>query len=145
MVAVTRKHVIDSQRALPLLAMSAIIRFPDTHLEQVLATHTAEITGYDPYRTTHVDVAGQPVPLAANFTSGYGLWLARSGFASQSLLTFIGLSEVLERPHQYLLQPYDPSRRIVIMLHGLASSPEAWVNVANEVLGDTSLRNHYQI
>jgi pimeloyl-ACP methyl ester carboxylesterase len=31
------------------------------------------------------------------------------------------------------------------MLHGLASSPEAWINVANEVLGDERLRQHYQI
>ena len=31
------------------------------------------------------------------------------------------------------------------MLHGLASSPEAWVNVANEVLGDDVLRQNYQI
>ncbi|MFW2551471.1 alpha/beta hydrolase, partial [Klebsiella pneumoniae] len=28
---------------------------------------------------------------------------------------------------------------------GLASSPEAWINVANEVLGDEELRVRYQI
>jgi pimeloyl-ACP methyl ester carboxylesterase len=43
------------------------------------------------------------------------------------------------------MQPYDPNRRTVIMLHGLASSPEAWINVANEVLGDETLRRRYQI
>lgn len=31
------------------------------------------------------------------------------------------------------------------MLHGLASSPEAWINVANEVLGDEHLRRNYQV
>ena len=31
------------------------------------------------------------------------------------------------------------------MLHGLASSPEAWVELANEILGDEALRQHYQI
>ncbi|MDT4847343.1 Alpha/beta hydrolase family protein [compost metagenome] len=45
----------------------------------------------------------------------------------------------------YLRQPYDPDRRTIIMLHGLASSPEAWINMANEVLGDETLRQHYQI
>ncbi|MEX5452568.1 esterase/lipase family protein, partial [Stutzerimonas stutzeri] len=53
--------------------------------------------------------------------------------------------EVLEKPHVYLMQPYDPNRRIIVMLHGLASSPEAWINVANEVLGDETLRQNYQI
>ncbi|TLX64487.1 alpha/beta hydrolase [Stutzerimonas nosocomialis] len=151
LVAVTRKRVVSSKSdrlpwsETPFPAISIVIRFPGDTLEDVLATRTADITGYDPYRTTHFQVADQSVPLAANFTSGYGLWLARSGFARQSLLTLVGRGEVLEAPHLYLLQPYDPERHIVIMLHGLASSPEAWINVANEMLGDEVLRNNYQI
>lgn len=150
LVAVTRKRVVSSQSAqlpwseTPFPAVSAVIRFPGETLDEVLATRTADIAGYDPYRTTHFEVAGQSVPLAANFTSGYGLWLARSGFARQSLASLVGRGEVLEAPHLYLLQPYDPDRHI-IMLHGLASSPEAWINVANEVLGDEKLRHNYQI
>jgi len=151
LVAVTRKRVVSSQSAqlpwseTPFPAVSAVIRFPGETLDEVLATRTADIAGYDPYRTTHFEVAGQSVPLAANFTSGYGLWLARSGFARQSLASLVGRGEVLEAPHLYLLQPYDPDRHIIIMLHGLASSPEAWINVANEVLGDEKLRRNYQI
>ncbi|MEG2981914.1 MAG: alpha/beta hydrolase, partial [Stenotrophomonas sp.] len=87
----------------------------------------------------------EQVPLAANFTSGYGLWLARSGFSVQALRSLLGLDNGLLRPQIYLMQPYDPGRRVVLMLHGLASSPEAWINVANEVLGDETLRQNYQI
>ncbi len=151
LVAVTRKRVVSKQSAqlpwseTPFPAVSTVIHFPGKTLDEVLATRTADIAGYDPYRTTHFEVAGQSVPLAANFTSGYGLWLARSGFARQSLATLVGRGEVLEAPHLYLLQPYDPDRHIIIMLHGLASSPEAWINVANEVLGDETLRNNYQV
>ncbi len=43
------------------------------------------------------------------------------------------------------MQPYDPQREVVVMIHGLASSPEAWVNLANEVIGDADLRRRYQI
>lgn len=151
LVAVTRKRVVTSRSdenvfsETPFPAISAVIRFPGQDLQAVLATRTAVITGHDPYRTGSVRIARQQVPLAGNFTSGYGLWLARSGFARQSLMTLVGRGEVLERPQLYLLQPYDPNRRIIVMLHGLASSPEAWINVANEVLGDETLRNHYQI
>lgn len=151
LVAVTDKRVVRhgseqqpwSEMTFP--DVSAVIRFPGNSLDQVLATHTADITGYDPYRTAQFEAAGQKVPLAANFTAGYGLWLSRSGFARQSLATLVGRGEVLDGPHLYMLQPYDPNRHILIMLHGLASSPEAWINVANEVLGDDSLRNNYQI
>ncbi|MFO4987017.1 alpha/beta hydrolase, partial [Salmonella enterica subsp. enterica serovar 1,4,[5],12:i:-] len=73
------------------------------------------------------------------------LWLARSGFNRQSLRTLFGRGNGIDRPHLYMMQPYDPQRRIILMLHGLASSPEAWVNVANEIQGDDDLRRHYQI
>ena len=151
LVAVTDKRVVSSRSdaqpwsETPFPALSAVARFPGETLEQVLVGEQVEIFGYDPYRRDSVEMAGMEMPLAANFTSGYGLWLARSGFARQSLLTLVGRGEVLEKPHLYLLQPYDPERRIVIMLHGLASSPEAWINVANEVLGDEVLRRNYQI
>ena len=88
---------------------------------------------------------GQRVPLAANFTAGYGVWLARAKFNKQSLRSLLGREGGIDRPHVYLMQPYDPNRRIIVMLHGLASSPEAWVELANEILGDEALRQHYQI
>ncbi|HEX4844216.1 MAG TPA: alpha/beta hydrolase [Limnobacter sp.] len=129
----------------PFPSLTVMLHFPGRSLNDVLTTQQVELAGFDPYKSRSVDVRGTRVPLAANFTAGYGLWLARSGFAQESLLTLIGRSETFEKPRIYLMQPFDPNRRIVVMLHGLASSPEAWVNVANEVLGDNTLRENFQI
>lgn len=126
-------------------AITALLGFAGGTLPEVLATRQVQLILYDPYRSTQVQLAGERLPLAANFTAGYGLWLARSGFAQQSIRTLFGLSEGLVRPRIELMQPYDPSRRTIVMLHGLASSPEAWINVANEVLGDEPLRQNYQV
>ncbi|KGD92377.1 hypothetical protein JL37_17165 [Achromobacter sp. RTa] len=151
LVAVTARRVNDADTfktpfsETPFPAVTAILSFPGDTLEQVMATREATLTGYDPYKRDAVQLAGTKVPLAANFTSGYGLWLARSGFATQALRNVLGSEEGIAAPHVYLLQPYDPDRRTIIMLHGLASSPEAWINMANEVLGDETLRQHYQI
>lgn len=130
---------------MPFPGLTALIGFEGADLRQVLATRTARIMVFDPYRTSTTRLAEQDIPLAANFTSGYGLWLARSDFARQALRSLLGSAEGLTRPHIYLMQPYDPNRRTIIMLHGLASSPEAWINVANEVLGDETLRRRYQV
>lgn len=130
---------------MPYPALTALMRFEGDDLAAVLATHTVRIVVYDPYKTSTARLAGQDIPLAANFTSGYGLWLARSDFARQALRSLLGSADGLTRPRIYLLQPYDPNRRTIVMLHGLASSPEAWINVANEVLGDEALRRRYQI
>ncbi|MDP9600930.1 UNVERIFIED_ORG: triacylglycerol esterase/lipase EstA (alpha/beta hydrolase family) [Variovorax paradoxus] len=132
-------------REMPFPAVTALLLFDGNSLAEVLGTRTLRIAAYDPYRTANVQLAGQEVPLAANFTSGYGLWLARSDFALQALRSLFGGRDGLTEPRIYLMQPYDPNRRTVIMLHGLASSPEAWINVANEVLGDETLRRRYQI
>lgn len=151
LVAVTARRVNDADTfktpysETPFPAVTVIMSFPGKTLEQVMATRDATLAAYDPYKRDTVDLAGARVPLAANFTSGYGLWLARSGFATQALRNVLGKEEGIDAPHVYLLQPYDPDRRTVIMLHGLASSPEAWINVANEVLGDETLRQRYQI
>lgn len=151
LVAMTDRRVVRKDSGVqawsetPFPAVTAVASFPGATLDEVLSTQKVHVVGYDPFRQDSITLAGREIPLAASFTSGYGLWLARSGFATQSLLTLVGKGEVLEKPHVYLMQPYDPNRRIIIMLHGLASSPEAWINVANEVLGDEALRQNYQI
>lgn len=147
----TSRRVVDRHSAAtpwsetPFTALTAVVTFPGESLQSVLNTREVVISAYDPYRHASLPLAGRVIPLAANFTSAYGVWLARSGFAAQSLLTLFGQGDVLERPHVYLLQPYDPERRTIVMLHGMASSPEAWINVANEVMGDEELRQNYQI
>ncbi|KAB7772521.1 esterase/lipase family protein [Xanthomonas maliensis] len=130
---------------LPYAPTTVLLRFDGATLDAVLRTTRVTVVPYDPYRQQDLVLHGQQVPLAANFTAAYGLWLAKSGFVSQSLRSMLGRARGIERPHLYLMQPFDPNRRVLLMLHGLASSPEAWVNVANEVMGDQALRQHYQI
>jgi triacylglycerol esterase/lipase EstA (alpha/beta hydrolase family) len=125
--------------------ISVLTHFPGDDLEKISSTREVMLSVHDPYRDASVQVGGQAVPLAANFSAGYGLWLARSGFSRQSLRNLLGREDSIERPHLYLMQPFDPDRRIIVMLHGLASSPEAWANVANELMGDEALRQHFQI
>lgn len=130
---------------MPATAITALLRFPGGNLAEVMTTHEVELSTHDPYRDARIELQGQDVPLAANFTAGYGLWLARSGFNRQSLRSLFGREHAIDRPHLYLMQPYDPDRRIILMIHGLASSPEAWVNVANELMGDEEIRSQFQI
>ncbi|SOD53371.1 hypothetical protein SAMN06296416_102377 [Pseudoxanthomonas wuyuanensis] len=130
---------------MPYAPATVLLKFEGASLGEVLHTHAVTMVPYDPYRQDEVVLHGQRVPLAGNFTAAYGLWLAQSGFAAQSLRSMLGRERGIDRAHLYLMQPYDPDRRILLMLHGLASSPEAWVNVANEIMGDEALRRHYQI
>ncbi|WP_233837971.1 esterase/lipase family protein [Paraburkholderia sp. ZP32-5] len=130
---------------MPSPNVTALLWFSQGTLEQVLSSHDVVLSVYDPYRDESVERHGQTVPLSANFSAGYGIWLARSGFAGQSLRSLLGRARGIDSPRIYMMQPYDPNRRIILMLHGLASSPEAWVNVANDIQGDEVLRRHFQV
>jgi pimeloyl-ACP methyl ester carboxylesterase len=130
---------------MPSPNVTVLLSFNAENLEQLRDAHDVVLTVYDPYSEESVVRHGQTVPLSANFSAGYGIWLARSGFAGQSLRTLFGRARGIDSPRIYLMQPFDPERRIVLMLHGLASSPEAWVNVANDIQGDEMLREHFQV
>jgi pimeloyl-ACP methyl ester carboxylesterase len=126
-------------------SMTGALAFPGTSLAEVLATTQVRVLAKDPYQHDTVEIGDRVVPLAANYTAAYGVWLARSHFGRQSLLSLFGREGGITTPRVLLMQPYDPNRLTVVMLHGLASSPEAWINVSNEVMGDEYLRRHYQV
>ncbi|WP_241991621.1 alpha/beta fold hydrolase [Paraburkholderia sp. RAU2J] len=130
---------------MPSPNVTVLLGFSAENLEQLRDAHDVVLSVYDPYREKSVVRHDQTVPLAANFSAGYGIWLARSGFAGQSLRTLFGRARGIDSPRIYMMQPFDPQRRIVLMLHGLASSPEAWVNLANDIQGDEILRQHFQV
>ncbi|MBB6365886.1 pimeloyl-ACP methyl ester carboxylesterase [Xanthomonas sacchari] len=130
---------------MPTPNLTVLLRFDGRTLKEVLSGHSAHVEVHDPSLSERVAMGGADVPLAANFSAGYGVWMARAGFAAQSLRTLLGLGHGIDRPHVFLTQPYDPNRRVLVLLHGLASSPEAWVNLANDLLGDPQVRARYQI
>lgn len=128
------------------LPVTITMRFDGQTQREVLAAEDVTIDVYDPYRYERETIAGRTVPLTANFSAAYGVWLARSELARLSLSSLLRpRQQTVFEPRVYLTQPYDPDKRVVILVHGLASSPEAWVNLANELLGDDELRRHYQV
>lgn len=125
--------------------ITALLRFNGNSLKQIINSQEVELSLFDPYSASTATIAGKKVPISADFTSSYGLWLADSNFSKQAMVNLLGLQGAITHAQVNLMQPYDPNRQTVILLHGLASSPEAWINAANEILGDETLRNHYQV
>ncbi|WP_277561186.1 esterase/lipase family protein [Acinetobacter beijerinckii] len=114
-------------------------------IDDVLHSPNFEIKVYDPYNTEKVNIAGKPYSLAANFSAPYGLWLAENNLGAAAYLTLIDRDQHLTMPHLYMLEPYNPNKKVIVLVHGLASSPEAWIAVTNDIMGDPVLREHYQV
>ncbi len=50
----------------------------------------------------------------------------------------------LERANLLLIRPYEPGKIPVVMVHGLISTPLAWIPMLNELLRDPVIQNKYQ-
>ena len=112
-------------RLMPYSSVTAMISFPGKSLNQILTADDVVVSTYDPSFVQSVKIGKTVVPLSANFSGAYGLWLANSDFASNALSTIFGHGNIIDKPTVYLMRPYRKDLRTIILIHGLASSPEA--------------------
>lgn len=114
------------------------------NVEDILNTDF-RLRAYDPYKYEQARIANKNYPLAANFSAPYGLWLAENNLLKSAYLSLIDRDDKLTMPHLYFLEPYNPNKKVLVLVHGLASSPEAWIRLTNDIMGDPVLREHYQV
>lgn len=115
--------------------ITAVARFEGWH---------CEIRFEDPFDTMTTALEGRTFPLAADFTAPLAVMLARMNTLS------LGLARLL-RPERHAdtaritpLQPYDPDKTVVLVIHGLNDSQGTWVPMLNRLRGDPFIRKHYQ-
>jgi pimeloyl-ACP methyl ester carboxylesterase len=60
-------------------------------------------------------------------------------------LALIRTQTELREPRIYLLERFDSAKPVVVMLHGLGSSPDVWAPIVAAIDADPSLRDEYQI
>lgn len=116
-----------------------------TNIEDILTKSEFELKAFDPYKYEKVTMAGKTYPLAGNFSTPYGLWLAQNNLGKAAYLTLIDRDNHLTMPHLYMLEPYNPKKKVIVLVHGLASSPEAWIRLTNDIMGDAVLRENFQV
>jgi pimeloyl-ACP methyl ester carboxylesterase len=98
----------------------------------------------DPLASETVAVEGRTYPMAANFTGALAMTLAKE--KPQKL----GFARLL-RPEEYAatfrvarLEPYNPNKSVVLVLHGLMDTPATWVPLINNLRSDETIRRNYQ-
>ncbi|MBF7684530.1 alpha/beta fold hydrolase [Acinetobacter sp. B10A] len=117
----------------------------NTSIKALLSNAPLYIKVTDPYQFDQIQIEGKAYPLATNFSAPYGLWLANTNLGKTAYLSLIDRDQQLTMPHLYMLEPYNPNKKIIVLVHGLASSPEAWIRLTNDIMGDAVLREHYQV
>lgn len=127
------------------LPVTALLIPKGQTLQELMTTHDFTLAVFDPYRFNSTQLFGKKFALSANFSAPYGLWLSENSLYPVSLFNLLGTGFQSSDPHLFMLEPYDPNKRVLIMLHGLASSPDTWVRLTNDIFNDPTLRDNYQV
>lgn len=124
-------------------ALSVLLTF-ENEIED--GKRNAQLSFYHSVEKESVEIEGNDVPLAADFTAPFGLLLSK---VEQGDINIMGTTDVSEEDIANagfkLVEPFDPNRIPIITVHGLLSSPLTWIDVHNDLMGDPYIRKHYQI
>ncbi|UZA25587.1 alpha/beta hydrolase [Moraxella bovis] len=126
------------------MLLTGVVKPQGTHLSDVLSANVLDVHFFNPYKTKDIEILGKNYPLSANFSAGYALWLAENQLQGVGILNMLN-KNTATLPQLFMLKPYDPNQKVIIMIHGLASSPATWVNLTNNLFADPVLRDNYQV
>lgn len=96
----------------------------------------------DPLRTRTV---GEPeMPTESDLTTPLAYMWSRSDLSRFRWTGLLRPGSGAGRAGLMLIRPYEPGKIPVVMVHGLASSPLAWVAMVNDLLRDPRIQSQYQ-
>ena len=95
---------------------------------------------------TTVALNGHAYAVAANHSAaGDHLKLRATRFAKSGFASMVRPFSMLRKPQIYLLDPYDPNKIPLLMVHGLQSTPVEFAALVNSLRADPEIRSKYQI
>jgi len=129
--------------------VTAFVRFDDPRRGMSENKINGTLHIYDPDTDSVVHIGSYVVPLESDSTAalayrleGAPIWdFEIAGFRRGDLSLFgRGKDNGL-----FMLHPYISGLIPVVFVHGTASSPARWAEMANELLGDPNIASHYQL
>jgi pimeloyl-ACP methyl ester carboxylesterase len=132
--------------------ITAFVRFDDPRLAMSNGRLHGTVELYDEDRAGFVQVGTQSVPLESDPSAalayrleGAPIWdFELAGFRKGDL-SLPGFRSGADVNGLFMLHPYHPNMIPVVFVHGTASSPARWAEMANELLGDPRIASRYQL
>lgn len=108
--------------------------------------HHCVLEIHDPLAAADLKLAGRLVPLQTDLSTSLAYFLDSPQFreTDQATLGLINPQKSQKHRGLFMLEPFDPHRIPVVMVHGLWSSPVTWMPMFNDLRSFTALRQNYQ-
>ena len=99
---------------------------------------------YDPVHDHDVGEESNKIALEIDLTTPLAYMWSRTDLDRYRWTGLLRPEHALERANLLLIRPYDPTKIPVVMVHGLISTPLAWIPMLNELLRNPKIQEHYQ-
>jgi pimeloyl-ACP methyl ester carboxylesterase len=123
--------------------VTAFFRF-EGGLEELQDHRAGWLELYNPLTTQSLSVSGQPTPLESDLTTPLACYLASANLDSAGYAGFLHPDSLGDRAGLHTLDPYEPGRIPVVLVHGLLGSPVTWAPLFNDLQADPVLRRRFQ-
>jgi len=97
----------------------------------------------DPVRVRRISPQA-PLPVECDFSTPLAYMWSRTDLDRYRWTGLLRPDKALDRANLMLLRPYEPGKIPVVMVHGLISSPLAWIPMINELQNDPNVQSRYQ-
>lgn len=97
------------------------------------------------WREETISVGQVDQTLAADWSAPNAFFWSMSELDNLALLNVLRPDRLSEETGFYFLEPYDPEKIPVVLVHGLVSSPDAFKETVNSLIPEPWFRRNYQI
>jgi triacylglycerol esterase/lipase EstA (alpha/beta hydrolase family) len=135
--------------------ISALSRYTVPEKQQVARTAVFEAVSFaqgrveillvDPSKTDRIELDGRLWELGGDFSAPFAAMVSRTRFIFQRWQGLFRMEHYASRQGIFFLEPYDPEKIPVLMVHGILSSPLMWKDLTNRIMGDPVLQKKYQV
>jgi len=139
-----RERFYPAEMAFPLTAFlvpNSRLRDPSVDLT---AARECTLTLKDPVRERAVGPEHNQIALEADLTTPLAYMWSRTDLDRYRWSGLLRPEHALDRASLLLIRPYEPGKIPVVMVHGLISTPLAWIPMLNELLRDPVVQSKYQ-
>lgn len=137
-----REKHYPKQLAFPLTAFLRIP--PPQEVQNAAAGCRAELELYDPLEASSAEVCGRWIPLESDLTTPLARFLGNREFEASTTHGVLRPGDATSLAGLYMVQPFQPGKIPVVMVHGFWSNPMAWMEMFNDLRSQPEIRSRYQ-
>ena len=124
--------------------VTALLLFEPSRMEGEKRRIKSQIIFYNALTQDQIALKENQIPLEVDYSTPLVIQMENMNPFTLGLSSMFNSDKKIGSSGLFLLEPYNPNKIPVVMVHGLMSSPVTWIEMFNDLRGRPEIRNRYQ-